>query len=97
MPWLHPRYMETPTKILVATLTTQRPDELAIIPLLPFVAASSLNATNGTTMELPSEHTALHGFELARIPERRGPFGPDGVGEHTSPHGFELVRVPERR
>jgi hypothetical protein len=27
--------METPTKILVATLTAQRPDELAIIPLLP--------------------------------------------------------------
>jgi hypothetical protein len=33
--------------------------------------ASSLNAINGTTMELPGEHTALHSFELVRVPERR--------------------------
>ena len=31
-------------------------------------------------VELPGEHTALHGFELARVPQCRGPFGPDGLG-----------------
>jgi hypothetical protein len=35
-------------------------------------------------MELPGEHTALHGFELARVPQRCGPLNPNGLCEHTT-------------
>lgn len=42
--------------------------------------SGSLNATAGTTMALPGERSALHRFELVRVPERRGPFGPRLLG-----------------
>jgi len=49
-------------------------------------------------MELPGEHTALHGLQLARVPQRCGPpLDPSGLGEHTALHGLQLARVPRDR
>jgi hypothetical protein len=46
-------------------------------------------------MELPSEHTAPHRFELAGVPQRGRPFGPGGLGEDSACHRLELARVPQ--
>ena len=47
-------------------------------------------------VELPGEHTALHGFELARVPQRCGTLEANSLCEHSALHGFELARVPQR-
>jgi hypothetical protein len=47
-------------------------------------------------MELPGEHTALHGLELAGVPQAGRPFGRDGLGEDSACHRLKLARIPQR-